>query len=345
MTQRAFVSGCAGTRLTGDESDFFAERQPWGLILFKRNCESREQVAALVADFRNAVGRAEAPVLIDQEGGRVRRLRPPVWPAYPACGVIGTLGALDEERGVRAAWLHGRLLAADLAEIGITIDCLPVLDVLAPDASEAIGDRAFGSDPALVAVLGRAMADGLLAGGVCPVVKHMPGQGRATSDSHHHLPVVDADIETLAATDFAPFVALADLPCAITSHTVFSAIDPNDPATTSRTVIRDIIRERIGFDGLLMSDDISMNALSGDCGTRASTIHGAGCDIVLHCNGDFDEMSAVADAVPLMDAASAARAERVITAIRPPSSFDRQAGREEYLALTAAAGWTPGPDG
>lgn len=341
MTPKAFVSGCAGTRLSADEAAFFAEQQPWGLILFKRNCESRKQVAALVDEFRTAVGRSDAPVLIDQEGGRVRRLQPPVWPDYPACGVIGKLAVPDRERGVRAAWLQGRLIAADLADLGITVDCLPVLDVLAPDASEAIGDRSFGDDPDLVAELGRALADGLLAGGVCPVMKHLPGQGRATCDSHFELPVVATELDTLAASDFAPFVALVDLPGGMTSHTVFSAVDPKNPATTSRAVIRDIIRKRIGFGGLLMSDDISMNALSGDCGTRAATIHDAGCDIVLHCNGLMDEMRAVADAVPPLDSVSGERADRLLAAIRPPSSFDRQAGREEFLVLMAAAGWKP----
>ena len=247
MAVKAFVSGCAGTELTGEEQVFFAVEQPLGLILFKRNCDSPAQVRALVDDFRNVVGRPDAPVLIDQEGGRVRRLRPPNWPDYPAARVLGDIAAEDAERGVRAAWLHGRLMAADLRDVGITVDCTPVLDVITPGASDAIGNRSFGGDPALVARLGRAVADGLIAGGVAPVVKHIPGQGRAAVDSHYVLPVVEADLETLAETDFAPFVALADLPAAMTSHTVFSAIDPMNPATTSPAVIRDIIRETNRF--------------------------------------------------------------------------------------------------
>jgi len=341
MTAKAFVSGCAGPRLTAGETAFFTEEQPWGLILFRRNCESPDQVCELVDSFRSAVGRRDAPVLIDQEGGRVRRLQPPAWPDYPAGRVLGDIAAKDTARGRRAAWLHGRLIAADLAELGVTVDCLPVLDLIVPGASEAIGDRSFGSDPGLVATLGRAVADGLSAGGVCPVVKHMPGQGRATSDSHHDLPVVGADLDTLAESDFAPFLALADLPAAMTSHVVYSAVDPSHPATTSPIVIRDIIRERIGFDGLLMSDDVSMKALSGDYGERAAAIHDAGCDIVLHCNGRIEEMRAIADAAPRLAGRSGERADRLLGSIPPASPLDRHAARGEFIALTAGVGWTP----
>ena len=289
MAVKAFISGCAGTALDAGERAFFAEEQPLGLILFKRNCETRDQVRALISDFRGAVGRADAPVMIDQEGGRVRRLRPPEWPAYPSARVHGDLAVRDSAAAVRAAWLHGRLMGADLADLGITIDCAPVLDVIVPGASEAIGDRSFGGDPTTVTLLGRAMADGLAAAGVAPVIKHIPGQGRAVVDSRDTLPVVDTDLDTLMATDFAPFVALADLPAAMTSHTVFSAVDAR-PATTSPTLIRDIIRERIGFDGLLFSDDVSMNALAGNHAERGKAIFDAGCDIVLHCSGLMDDM-------------------------------------------------------
>jgi beta-N-acetylhexosaminidase len=334
---KAFISGCAGTRLSAGEAAFFADQQPWGLILFARNCETPEQLRDLVASFRTVVGRPDAPVLIDQEGGRVRRLKPPSWPDYPAARTLGAIGERDRENGIRAAWLHGRLIAADLAELGITIDCLPVLDVIAADASQAIGDRSFGGDPELVATLGRAIADGLTAGGVCPVIKHIPGQGRATSDSHLALPVVGADLATLAATDFVPFQALADLPAAMTGHVVYAAIDASRPATTSATVIRDIIRGRIGFDGLLMSDDISMKALSGDYGERTAAISDAGCDIVLHCNGRIEEMRAVADAAPRLAGISSERASRLRETINTPSPFDRRTGREEFLALIAGA--------
>jgi beta-N-acetylhexosaminidase len=336
---KAFISGCAGTRLSPDESAFFKDERPWGLILFKRNCEEPAQIRDIAAGFRAAVGRADAPVLIDQEGGRVQRLRPPIWPAYPPCGVIGTIAGLDRTAGLKAAWLQGRLIAGDLADLGITIDCAPVLDVLAAGASEAIGDRSFGSDAATVGRLGRAYADGLMAGGVLPVIKHVPGQGRATGDTHKVLPVVSADLDTLAASDFLPFIALADLPMAMTGHVVFAAIDSTRPATTSPAVIRDIIRNRISFDGLLMSDDVSMDALSGDYAARAAAIRDAGCDIVLHCNGRIEEMRAVAAMAPPLAGKSGERAARALHARGAPTAFDRQAGQAELFALAERAGW------
>lgn len=339
MTVKAFVSGCAGTELTPEEAVFFAGEQPWGLILFKRNCREPAQVRDLTAAFRTAVGRPGAPVLIDQEGGRVQRLQPPHWDRYPPGRTLGVVGEQDGEAGKRAAWLQGRLIAADLRDVGVTVDCLPVLDVIVAGASDAIGNRSFGGDPLLVASLGRAVADGLIAGGVVPVMKHMPGQGRATQDSHLTLPVVDADIETLTRTDFAPFAALADLPMAMTGHIVYRAVDTDRPATTSPAAIRDIIRNRIRFDGLLVSDDVSMNALSGDYGERATAIHDAGCDIVLHCNGRIEEMRAIADAAPALAGQAGERAERALQFMRPPMPFDRLAGREELLALTAKVGW------
>lgn len=339
MVAKAFISGCGGPQLTAEESAFYADEQPWGLILFQRNCETPDQVRDLVAAFREVVARPDAPVLIDQEGGRVRRMRPPHWADLPACRVIGRVAEENLDRGSQAAWLQGRLIAADLAPLGITIDCAPVLDVITPDASDAIGDRSFGSDPALVTILGRAMADGLAAGGVCPVIKHTPGQGRAVSDSHVSLPVVEADLDVLAAVDFAPFAALADLPAAMSAHIVYTAVDAKAPATTSQTLIRDIIRERIGFDGLLMSDDLSMNALAGNHAERAAAVHAAGCDLVLHCNGRMDEMRAVAGSVPELAGPSADRARRVVAAVHTPEPFDQAAGREEQLALTATVGW------
>jgi beta-N-acetylhexosaminidase len=340
VTAKAFISGCAGTGLSANEVGFFGEHQPWGLILFKRNCSDPFEIADLAAAFRDAVKRPDAPVLIDQEGGRVQRLGPPLWPAYPPCGALGAVGEGDEAAGGRAAWLQGRLIAADLDQLGISVNCAPVLDVIAPGASEAIGNRSFGASPARVARLGRAMADGLLAGGVLPVIKHCPGQGRATADSHKALPVVEADAETLAASDFLPFAALADLPMAMTGHIVYSAIDPARPATTSRAVIRDIIRGRISFDGLLMSDDVSMNALSGDYGARAAAIRDAGCDVVLHCNGRIEEMRAIAEAVPPLAGKAGERAARALGMRRRPEAFDRRVGREELLALVERAGWT-----
>ncbi len=279
-------------------------------------------------------------MLIDQEGGRVQRLRPPHWPAYPPARMLGLLFEADGDAGRRAAWLQGRLIAADLAEVGIDIDCAPVLDVVVPGASDAIGDRAFASVAETVATLGRAMAEGLFVGGVLPVMKHIPGQGRATSDSHAELPVVAAEVDELAASDFVPFAALSDLPIAMTAHVAYGAVDGNRPATVSATVIRDIIRGRISFDGLLMSDDVSMHALSGDYGARASAIYDAGCDIVLHCNGRTEEMRTVARAAPELAGASGERALRAVAARKTPAPLDRLAARAEFAALLARVGWS-----
>ena len=335
MTAKAFISGCAGPALSPDEIAFFAGENPFGLILFQRNCRDPNEIRDLVAAFREAVGRADAPVLIDQEGGRVRRLKPPHWPPYAPAGDIGRLHGDDAGAGERAAWLQGRLIAADLHDLGIDVDCAPVLDVLTDGPSPAIGDRSFGTDPRRVAVLGRALANGLLDGGVLPAIKHVPGHGRATADSHLALPVVTESLEILAETDFRPFVELSDLPIAMTAHVVYSAIDANRPATVSAAVIRDIIRKRIGFDGLLVSDDVSMNALSGDYRERAASIYDAGCDLVLHCNGRTQEMRAVADTAPVLAGFSGERADRALRARRRPAPFDRAAGREEYDALLA----------
>jgi beta-N-acetylhexosaminidase len=340
MAAKAFVSGCAGPKLLPEESAFFSREEPWGLILFRRNCVDPQQIRELVTDFRKAVARPDAPVLIDQEGGRVQRLQPPHWLAYPPGRLLGLTGEKDLPTGKRAAWLHARLIAADLTDLGVTVDCLPLLDVVA-GVSAAIGDRSFGADPALVTHLGRAVANGLFSGGVLPVMKHIPGHGRGEADSHLALPVVAADVETLARTDFAPFAALADLPMAMTCHVVYSAVDPERPATTSPAVIRDIIRGRIGFTGLLLSDDVSMNALSGDCGERASAIYASGCDIVLHCNGRIEEMRAIADVAPTLAGEAGERAVRALALRRLPDPFDREAGRRELLELAARAGLAP----
>jgi beta-N-acetylhexosaminidase len=339
---KAFITGCAGLQLTAEERAFFAGEQPFGLILFKRNCAEPAQVSALTAAFRQATGRADAPVLIDQEGGRVQRMGPPHWPKYPPARTLALIAGSDIGRGVRAAWLHGRLIAADLADCGIDIDCAPVLDVAAQGMSEAIGDRAFGDNPQIVATLGRAVADGLIAGGVVPVIKHMPGHGRATADSHTVLPRVDADLQTLAACDFAPFKALADLPIAMTAHVIFAAVDPTRAATISPTVIRDIIRNRIGFDGLLMSDDISMHALSGDYSARAQSIYAAGCDLVLHCNGRTEEMREIGGAAPALGGKTQERAKRALSLRRIPAPLDIAAAREEFSTLLAGVGWREG---
>ena len=339
MAVKAFISGSAGPVLDSEEIGFFKEAEPWGLILFKRNCVEPGQLRDLVAGFRDAVGRADAPVLIDQEGGRVQRLQPPHWPAYPPARVLGLIADADHAAGERAAFLLARLIAADLTDLGIDVDCLPVLDVIVPGANEAIGSRSYGGDPQLVTALGRAAANGLLDGGVLPVMKHLPGQGRATADSHLSLPVVEAGRAALAVSDFAPFAALADLPIGMTSHVVYTAFDANNPATTSPTAIRDMIRGRIGFAGLLLSDDVSMNALSGDYASRADSIYAAGCDLVLHCNGRIEEMRVIADAAPELAGRAGERAAAALLWRRPPKPFDRIAGREELMTLVRRAGW------
>jgi len=341
MTAKAFISGCAGTALTEDEIAFFRDERPWGLILFKRNIGTAEAVCDLVAAFRDALGDPDRPVLIDQEGGRVQRIGPPLWPNRPAAKFSGDLYATDQAAGRRMAWLQGRLIASDLADLGITVDCIPVLDVSTPHTHAAIGNRAFSHDADAVTALGLAAAEGLMAGGVLPVMKHMPGHGRATLDSHLALPQVDAALSTLKHSDFVPFRALAALPMGMTAHIVFEAIDPGRPATTSRILVDEIIRGHIGFDGLLMSDDLSMKALGGDYSSRAAAVLDAGCDMVLHCNGLMDEMRAVADAVPVLSGRSAERAVAALAARKPAHPLDREAAEAEYATLAERAGWPP----
>lgn len=315
----AAVLGCAGPRLGAAERRFFGATRPVGFILFARNIETPGQVRRLVDDLRDAVGRADAPVMIDQEGGRVRRLRPPHWRSLPAAAAVGQAGA-------RAVHLLGRLLAADLQPLGIDVDCAPVLDVPVPGAHDVIGDRAFATTPGAVARLGRACAEGLLEGGVVPIVKHIPGHGRATADSHHDLPRVDASLGALRRRDFAPFRALADLPWAMTAHVVYTAIDADRCATVSPVVIDRIIRGEIGFDGTLLSDDVSMNALAGTLAGRAAAARDAGCDIVLHCNGKLPEMKAVAEAAGRVGRAGARRLAAALASRRAPAPFDAAKG-------------------
>ena len=338
---KAFICGLAGPRLQPEEAEFLAAARPFGIILFRRNCQNPKQIRDLVDAFRDAVGRADAPVLVDQEGGRVQRLGPPAWPAYPPARTVGLLAEADPEAGRRAAWLHGRLIAADLRDVGIDVDCAPVLDVATDEMSDAIGDRSFSAGAHLVAMLGRAVADGLLAGGVLPVMKHMPGQGRATADSHKALLVIEGDLPALAVSDFVPFEELSDLPIGMTSHVILKSVDSHNAATVSRPVIRDIIRGRIGFDGLLVSDDVSMDALSGDYGERAASIYDAGCDLVLHCNGRTEEMRRIGDAAPALEGKPLERAARALSMRRDPAPFDRESARAEFLAHLARVNWPP----
>jgi beta-N-acetylhexosaminidase len=336
MTARAFITGVSGTEITPDERAFLREALPWGLILFKRNIQDKPQVERLVADFAEIVGVSGPPVLIDQEGGRVQRLGPPHWPAYPPGAIYSDLYDRSPETGLRAARLGARLIAADLLELGITVDCLPLADVPVKGADQVIGDRAYGTEPGKVAAIAAAIADGLREGGVLPVLKHIPGHGRANADSHERLPVVNADRATLDASDFAAFRPLSGLPLAMTAHVVFSAIDPVRPATTSATMISQVIRGFIGFDGLLMSDDISMGALSGSIAERTRASLTAGCDLVLHCNGKLEEMQAVASEAPELSGGAGRRAEAALAARVPPTDIDLEAARRQFARIVAA---------
>ncbi len=333
---RAFITGLAGPRLTDEERAFLADAQPWGVILFQRNVEDPAGVRRLVEEARSVLGRP-APVLIDQEGGRVQRLRPPYWPSYPTGAAYGALFDRDPDAGLAAARLGARLIAADLAALGIDVDCLPLADVPVAAADPVIGDRAYGTEPAKVAALAGAIANGLLEGGVLPVLKHIPGHGRATADSHKSLPVVTADRATLETTDFAAFRPLSGLPLGMTAHVVFTAVDPDAPATTSTTIVREVIRDSIGFQGLLMSDDISMGALTGSLQERTRAALAAGCDIVLHCNGVMTEMRAVAGEAPELTGATARRAEAALAQRKAAQPIDPAPARAQFAQLMAGA--------
>lgn len=338
---RAVIFGCAGPKLSDDERALFRRVNPVGLILFARNCVDPSQVAALVADFKATVAFPDPLILIDQEGGRVQRLGPPNWSKLPAAERIAALAEVDADAAENAALLLGRLLAADLAPLGITVDCAPVLDIRRPDTHDVIGDRAFGGAPGQVARLGRAVCEGLLAGGVLPVIKHIPGHGRARADSHKELPVIGAALNDLAASDFAPFRALRDMPLAMSAHVVLSAVDAAQPVSTSKTAIERLVRGAIGFGGLLMSDDIGMQALAGDMGDRTRACQRAGCDLILHCSGDRDEMEAVARTVrPTTTIAERwlVRAEQLRRDSLDEQPFDSAAARRDFDALLARAG-------
>ena len=332
----AFISGCAGQDLTADERAFFRETNPWGLILFARNVGSPAQIAALTRSFRQVVGRDNAPVLIDQEGGRVQRLGPPNWRSYPPGKNLGALYAIDPVKALRAARWVARLMAADLHPLGINVDCVPVLDVPQEGADAIIGDRAYSNDPKIVALLARAVMEGMMEGGVLPVIKHIPGHGRAGVDSHLSLPVVDTPLGELEAIDFLPFAALADAPLAMTAHVVYTAIDAQLPATLSPPAIR-LIRERIGFDGLLMSDDVSMKALSGSLDHICRTAIAAGCDIALHCNGKLDEMQAVARGAGTLGALALYRANNATARLATPKNFDEKQALAELSGLISTS--------
>ncbi|WP_295207846.1 beta-N-acetylhexosaminidase [uncultured Brevundimonas sp.] len=343
MTSAA-IYGCLGHRLTEAEKAFFAEVRPWGFILFRRNIDTPEQVRALTDELRASIGDPQAPILIDQEGGRVQRMGPPHWPKYPpGAAYLKATNELAQARELTR--LGARLMAHDLREVGVTVDLLPVLDVPVPGAHDIIGDRAYGVDPETVAVLGRAAAEGLLAGGVLPCIKHMPGHGRAFADTHKDLPTVHADLDTLDAWDFAPFKALSDMPIGMTAHIVFTAIDRKHPATQSKKAIR-LIRERLGFGGLLLSDDLVMNALSGSLTQRAHKALKAGCDLVVHWNGDMDEMRQVAEGVGPLKGGARRRADAALARIvRTPEPLDPVAGHDRFFkAMGGRMDVAKGPD-
>jgi beta-N-acetylhexosaminidase len=336
--KRAFMIGIGGFTLTPDEKDFIRKFKPAGLILFARNVSSHEQIRELIRSFREALAEKDALVLIDQEGGRVQRLRPPLAPNYPSAEVIGGIYRQDAAKGARAAWLAGRLIADDLYNLGIDVDCDPVLDLRMPGAHDVIGNRSYGDKVETVVALASAKMEGLMAGGVLPVIKHMPGHGRAGADSHHELPKVGASHAELSKTDFATFKALNKAPFAMSAHVVYEDIDSAAPATTSKKLVQSVIRAEIGFDGALMTDDLGMKALAGSFADRAKRSLDAGCDIVLHCSGVMDEMRDVASAAPELSNRALARFDRALGMRREPESLNRFDAEQELKNLLAEAG-------
>ena len=337
-TIRSFISGCEGHTLSRTERDFFSTAQPWGLILFQRNCGSSAQIKTLTADFRDAVGRKDAPVFIDQEGGRVQRMGPnanPEWRKYPSAAKFGELYRQCPIHGLRAARNVGRLMAQDLESVGITVNCLPVLDVPQPDAHAIISDRAYDSSPEVILALSRAHVAGFLDGGVLPVMKHVPGHGRATVDSHKELPRVTASRAELEASDFRTFAGFADCPMAMSAHVVFEVLDKHNPVTLSKRVIRDVIRKQLGFNGLLITDDLSMKALSGSFAEKTAAALEAGCDVVLHCNGVLSEMQQVAEAAQPLVGKSLARAKTALKQRRKPIRFEIKTALKDLDAALA----------
>lgn len=334
MKRRAFICGLSGPYLSLGEADFLAAAKPAGIILFARNVENPEQVRRLIKEAREEAG-SDILVMVDQEGGRVQRLTEPHWPRYPAALAFGRLRERDREWARAAARLCAQAMAHDLHVLGFNTACAPVLDAPVAGANDIIGDRAYGNSVAAVAELGGAVAEGLLAGGILPVMKHIPGHGRATADSHLALPVVHTPLEELQATDFAPFRALNALPVAMTAHVVFTAADAENPATISAKVIGETIRGFIGFNGLLMSDDLSMHALSGALEDRTCASLAAGCDLALHCNGKMEEMASVAMAAPHLEGEALKRFEAALAVLKEPEPFDAreaEAARAEALA-------------
>ncbi len=331
---RAVIFGCQGHHLTADERRVFSETRPFGLILFARNIDHPLQVMDLTAEFRACVGRTDAPVLIDQEGGRVARLKAPHWDEFPSAGALGRLYEKDSVSGIAAAKLLGRLLAWQLRPLGISVDCAPVADLRFDGATSAIGDRAFSDNPEIVTKLAHAICDGLMAGGVYPVIKHMPGHGRALEDTHHQISVVDTPLDELRKTDYLPFANMKDMPFGMTAHVTFSALDPDRPASLSPKVIQSI-RKHIKFSGMLMSDDLTMKALSGDVADLAAGVLAAGCDLALYCKYDIDEMERIAAKVGVLSAEATQRWAKAKKMMRRLSLFDPPLARAEFKRLVS----------
>ncbi len=320
MSVRAAIFGCEGLELTADERAFFRDANPWGFILFQRNCGSPDQLRKLTTSLRDAVGRANAPILIDQEGGRVQRLRGQ-WRARPAAASFGAISRQNPVAARDLAYDNARVMAEELRDLGINVDCVPCIDVPVEGSHDIIGDRAFARDPWVVAALGQAVIDGMLDGGVLPVIKHIPGHGRARADSHLELPVVNTPRAELERTDFAPFRALAHAPLGMSAHVVYSDIDAAAPATASKRVVDEVIRGFIGFDGALMTDDLTMKALKGSLADRARAAIAAGCDLVLHCKGSIADMREVAAATPILSGKARERTDRALAALQPSKPF------------------------
>lgn len=318
------IFGADGLVLTGEERSFFADVGPAGYILFARNCKDPAQVKDLIAEMKHLAAHDRVMVMIDQEGGRVQRLRPPNWQERPSAADFGAIYAKDPDLALEAIRLNAQLIALELGELGINVNCAPVADIRWPGAHEVIGDRAYSGNAKEVAIMARAVCEGHLDGGVLPVVKHMPGHGRTQTDSHNSLPIIDIAWHELGSTDFYPFIALSDMPLGMTAHIVLSCVDPERPVSTSQKAIRDVIRGTFGFDGVLFSDDIGMNALEGSAGERAANCLHAGCDLVLHCNGDMAERKSViaaVNAIPV-DHGTRRRVDSAFAMLQQPKGID-----------------------
>ncbi len=326
------IFGIASTKLSDAEKSLFTATNPLGFILFKRNCQNKQQLRQLIAELKDVTNRNKLLILIDQEGGRVSRLQPPTWRNHPAAGKCAALAQHNLQNAKRACYLQSRIIAAELAELGITVNCTPVLDIPTANSHNIIGDRAIGDNAQQVITLAHEIINALFDGGVLPVIKHIPGHGRATVDSHKELPIIDTPLAELEKTDFVPFSTFKHMPMAMTAHIIYTALDPHNVATISAKVLN-YIRQHIGFTGLLLSDDISMQALKGPIEKRAADAIKAGCDVILHCNGKIEEMRNIAQILPPISNISLQRAEQAIAQLRPPKPIAINAAETELQSL------------